>query len=848
MHAPVWCLPCGPASGRSAGFDEVDSTNTYVRDQARHGAPEGLVAVADHQTAGRGRLDRRWESPPGANLLASVLLRPACDGGDVHLCTGAVALAAADACREVAGVEPVLKWPNDLLVGGGQAGRGPGRGGVLPGRRRWPRSWSGSGSTWPGRGPRERGAPAWTTWRAPAQPVDRRRPPRPPAGGARRRGAPLLDDEAGRRALAEEVRRRCATLGQRVRVDPAGEELTGLAAGDRRRRAPGRRDGASGPARVSAGDVVAPAPGLTDAGPRASEGVPAGLILPHYAPSRHGRCRFHRVELRPLLGRAAPRGPCRRLRRAHLRRQPTQPVRHRGPDRLRPGRHLRPRRGREGAAGRGDRHDRPLRRRVAQLARRPEPRALLPDQRARDPDHARGGPPGRAWTASTTSRPARSTGTSRSTPTRSFTEDSPYRPRTPYNASKAGADHAVRAYAETYGLPDHDHQLREQLRPVPVPREADPALLRAGARRPAADALRQHREPPGVAARRTTTARPSTPCSPGAGWARPTTSAAAWRPPSWRWPTGSWPRSGKPESLKTIVPDRPGHDRRYVLDASKLRRELGWAPSVEWEQGLADTVALVRRAPGLVGAAAGPGARRRRGLGRHRRRLSACGSSSRGPTGSSAATSLDCLAGRVPAGGRRCALLGPEGPRPGLNHEVLATDIDTMRVDDRDAVLHTFADVPPRARAARRGLHRGRPVRDRGRRAPSPSTPSAPATSPRRPRRWARTWSTCRPTTSSTAPSTRPYREWDPPCPTSVYGASKLAGERECRPGLDHRAHELAVRRPRRQHGRHRAAAGRRRGRAALRRRPARVADVHRRPGARRSSRSGSTAGRASST
>ena len=99
-------------------LDEVDSTNTYVRDRARQGAPAGLVAVADHQTAGRGRLDRRWESPPGANLLASVLLRPGCGAGDVHLCAGAVALAGADACREVAGVEPVLKWPNDLLLDG----------------------------------------------------------------------------------------------------------------------------------------------------------------------------------------------------------------------------------------------------------------------------------------------------------------------------------------------------------------------------------------------------------------------------------------------------------------------------------------------------------------------------------------------------------------------------------------------------------------------------------------------------------------------------------------------------------------------------------------------------------
>ena len=99
-------------------LDEVDSTNTYVSDRARHGAAAGLVAVADHQTAGRGRLDRRWESPPGANLLASVLLRPACGAEEVHLCAGAVALAGADACEAVAGVSPVLIWPNDLLLDG----------------------------------------------------------------------------------------------------------------------------------------------------------------------------------------------------------------------------------------------------------------------------------------------------------------------------------------------------------------------------------------------------------------------------------------------------------------------------------------------------------------------------------------------------------------------------------------------------------------------------------------------------------------------------------------------------------------------------------------------------------
>jgi len=47
---------------------------------------------------------------------------------------------------------------------------------------------------------------------------------------------------------------------------------------------------------------------------------------------------------------------------------------------------------------------------------------------------------------------------------------------------------------------------------------------------------------------------------------------------------------GQPSSLKTIVPDRPGHDRRYLLDSSKIRTRLGWEPSISFEQGLADTV------------------------------------------------------------------------------------------------------------------------------------------------------------------------------------------------------------------------------------------------------------------
>jgi BirA family biotin operon repressor/biotin-[acetyl-CoA-carboxylase] ligase len=207
-------------------FAEIDSTNTYVLDQARQGAAEGLVAVAEHQTAGRGRLDRRWESPPGANLLASVLLRPGCTADDLHLCSGAVALAAADACAGVADVEPVLKWPNDLLVGGSKLA------GVLAEtdfdgtRVRGVVVGIGLNVAWPG--PGEAGGTCLDDAGGRAQPVDKGvLLDLLLEGLARRR--PLLDEETGRRALADEVRHRCATLGQRVRVTLPNEELAGAA-------------------------------------------------------------------------------------------------------------------------------------------------------------------------------------------------------------------------------------------------------------------------------------------------------------------------------------------------------------------------------------------------------------------------------------------------------------------------------------------------------------------------------------------------------------------------------------------------------------------------------------------
>ena len=95
---------------------ETGSTNADLLAAAREGAPDRSVLVAAHQTAGRGRLDRRWEAPAGANLLVSLLFRtiPA----QPHELIRRVALAAVAAAAEAAGVVAVLKWPNDLLVEG----------------------------------------------------------------------------------------------------------------------------------------------------------------------------------------------------------------------------------------------------------------------------------------------------------------------------------------------------------------------------------------------------------------------------------------------------------------------------------------------------------------------------------------------------------------------------------------------------------------------------------------------------------------------------------------------------------------------------------------------------------
>ncbi len=171
-----------------------------------------------------------------------------------------------------------------------------------------------------------------------------------------------------------------------------------------------------------------------------------------------------------------------------------------------------------------------------------------------------------------------------------FTEQSPYRPRTPYNASKAAADHAVRAYHETYGLPVTITNCCNNYGPYQFP-EKVVALFTTNAlddrplplyestenKREWLHVLDHCRAVEAVLER----GQVGETYNVGSGVERSITQIA----------DGVLGALGKPASLKTIVPDRPGHDRRYLLDSAKIERELGWKPSIDFEQGLADTVA-----------------------------------------------------------------------------------------------------------------------------------------------------------------------------------------------------------------------------------------------------------------
>jgi dTDP-glucose 4,6-dehydratase len=171
----------------------------------------------------------------------------------------------------------------------------------------------------------------------------------------------------------------------------------------------------------------------------------------------------------------------------------------------------------------------------------------------------------------------------------SFSEDSPYRPRTPYNASKAGADHVVRSYIETFGLQATITNCCNNYGPYQFPEKVIPLFAtRAleGETLPLYASTKNRREwlhvddhcraielvlADGVVGET---------YNVGSGQEASIEQIA----------DGVLQAAGQPQSLKTIVPDRPGHDRRYLLDSSKLRTRLGWQPTVQFESGLKATV------------------------------------------------------------------------------------------------------------------------------------------------------------------------------------------------------------------------------------------------------------------
>jgi dTDP-glucose 4,6-dehydratase len=170
-----------------------------------------------------------------------------------------------------------------------------------------------------------------------------------------------------------------------------------------------------------------------------------------------------------------------------------------------------------------------------------------------------------------------------------FTEETPYRPRTPYNASKAGADHAVRAYHETYELPVTitncsnnygPYQFPEKVIPLFTTNALDdeplPLYASTANKREWLHVLDHCRAIELVIER----GRIGETYNVGSGVEKTIAEIA----------DAVLAALDKPDSLKTIIPDRPGHDRRYLLDSSKLRSELGWRDEVGFDEGLEETV------------------------------------------------------------------------------------------------------------------------------------------------------------------------------------------------------------------------------------------------------------------
>ena len=209
-------------------FGELDSTNAWLLEAARSGIAEGTVVVADRQSAGRGRLGRRWESKPGSGLLVSLLFRPRIEAGDLFSVAALGTLAAREAVAAVAGVDARVKWPNDLVVDDVKLA------GVLS-------ETSGIGTddlavvvgiginlSWPAPGPDATALNAVCLDTLAGRPIDGKALLEALLDAAEAR-RPMLDDASGRAGLIRELAGCTATIGRHVRVELPGETFFGTA-------------------------------------------------------------------------------------------------------------------------------------------------------------------------------------------------------------------------------------------------------------------------------------------------------------------------------------------------------------------------------------------------------------------------------------------------------------------------------------------------------------------------------------------------------------------------------------------------------------------------------------------
>ena len=103
-------------AGKTVHFaKETDSTNLWIKRLAKEGAPEGTLALAEFQSAGRGRLGRSWEVPEGTSVMMSILLRPKFEPQYAPMLTLVMGMAVAKAVKKL-GFDVSIKWPNDVVV------------------------------------------------------------------------------------------------------------------------------------------------------------------------------------------------------------------------------------------------------------------------------------------------------------------------------------------------------------------------------------------------------------------------------------------------------------------------------------------------------------------------------------------------------------------------------------------------------------------------------------------------------------------------------------------------------------------------------------------------------------